>query len=748
MAIIENNYVGDGVTVLYPFTFEYIDAQDVKVQLDGTDTTEYSLDNATTVRMDSAPGIGVEIRVYRSTSTDSMPATFFAGSTIQASDLNDNFNVALFVSQEAQVGAEDAGQSLPVAIAAKAAADAAVVTANAAAADATEALTTANAADAIANTANTNANQALVDSSAALLAAGNALAEVELAQQSAQAAEDSAAAAEAAAANAQTSADAAVTSANTAVTTANAAQTTANNAQTTATNAQSTANTANSRAAAAETDAAQAVAVAQAAADAVGDALLFDSYPNLAALPAGTSGDAAEVVDSTGVESDSRITGVPAGFVGDPGLLVRLIKNGTWQFQSYTPNDPDNRYLNPTDAAAIDAGIAAAQATADAALPKSGGTMTGIINFAPAQDFGVQDASTTVKGIVQLSNSVSSTSQTLAATPRAVKDAYDAGVNANNAAGVALTAANNAQGTANQANTTANAALPRSGGTMTGEITFSANQNFPNSGLPTANATSAGVSKLSSSVTSNIGTDGGISATPAAVKAAYDRGSQGVASANAATTTANLALPKSGGTMTGTINFVSGQTFNVQTGNASTKGILQLSNRVDFSSGMSNGYAATPSAVKQAYDKAEDALAAASAIAVTTGTWNPSVSKLDNDNQDGYWYRIGDLVFINFRYSWDGKSSNGDDFEIDNLPFTAAESYNGVTFAASRGLPPESFDDGEDRFFKAIYMHIPEGSKKIELRLQDVSDSSPDRLQTNSCDDEGYIWGSGVYIAQ
>ena len=82
MATTENLFTGDGSTTLYPFTFEYIDAQDVKVQLDGVDTTEYSLANATTVSLDTAPAVGVGIRVYRSTSTDSMPATFFSGSTI------------------------------------------------------------------------------------------------------------------------------------------------------------------------------------------------------------------------------------------------------------------------------------------------------------------------------------------------------------------------------------------------------------------------------------------------------------------------------------------------------------------------------------------------------------------------------------------------------------------------------------------------------------------------------------------
>lgn len=54
-------------------------------------------------------------------------------------------------------------------------------------------------------------------------------------------------------------------------------------------------------------------------------------------------------------------------------------------------------------------------------------------------------------GVVQLSTSTGSTSTVLAATPSAVKSAYDL---------------------ANTANTTANAALPKAGGTMTGQLTL------------------------------------------------------------------------------------------------------------------------------------------------------------------------------------------------------------------------------------------------------------------------------------
>jgi hypothetical protein len=65
---------------------------------------------------------------------------------------------------------------------------------------------------------------------------------------------------------------------------------------------------------------------------------------------------------------------------------------------------------------------------------------------------GVNAASITAPGIVQLSNSTSTTDSTLAATPTAVKSAYDL----------------------------ANAALSKGGGSMTGAITFTGGQTFPN----------------------------------------------------------------------------------------------------------------------------------------------------------------------------------------------------------------------------------------------------------------------------
>ncbi|MEN9860946.1 MAG: hypothetical protein RLZZ515_1428 [Cyanobacteriota bacterium] len=115
--------------------------------------------------------------------------------------------------------------------------------------------------------------------------------------------------------------------------------------------------------------------------------------------------------------------------------------------------------------------------------------------------------STSALGVLQLTNATNSTSTTTAATPNSVKSAYDL-------AQTGVTDAATAQGTANTALTTANAALPRTGGTMIGAITFAGAQ-------PTATTSAAAIVQLSSSTNSTSET---LAATPKAVKDAYDIG--------------------------------------------------------------------------------------------------------------------------------------------------------------------------------------------------------------------------------
>ena len=100
MAVTENTYTGDGSTVLRSFTFPYLETTDIKVSLDGVDTTAYTLANATTIQFNTAPANGVAIRIYRETDDNDLTATFYPGSAIRSQDLNENFNQALFIAQE------------------------------------------------------------------------------------------------------------------------------------------------------------------------------------------------------------------------------------------------------------------------------------------------------------------------------------------------------------------------------------------------------------------------------------------------------------------------------------------------------------------------------------------------------------------------------------------------------------------------------------------------------------------------
>lgn len=101
MAVTQALATGDGSTVLYPFTFPYIDETDIKVNVGGVLlTTQYSFASPTTIQLNTAPATGVNIRIYRDTNADSPRATFFASSSIRANDLNENTLQNLYRSQE------------------------------------------------------------------------------------------------------------------------------------------------------------------------------------------------------------------------------------------------------------------------------------------------------------------------------------------------------------------------------------------------------------------------------------------------------------------------------------------------------------------------------------------------------------------------------------------------------------------------------------------------------------------------
>ena len=101
MATTSNSYTGNGSTTIYSITFPYLDTSDIKAQIDGVVTTAFSLANATQIQFSSAPANGAEIIIYRETSDASLAGgEFFAGSSIRADTLNDNFNQTLYIGQE------------------------------------------------------------------------------------------------------------------------------------------------------------------------------------------------------------------------------------------------------------------------------------------------------------------------------------------------------------------------------------------------------------------------------------------------------------------------------------------------------------------------------------------------------------------------------------------------------------------------------------------------------------------------
>lgn len=348
MAVTQNTYTGNGSTVLFSFTFPYLETTDIKVTLDGTPTTAYTLANATTIQFNTAPANGTAIRIYRVTDDAELAAEFFPGSAIRAQDLNDNFTQNLYVTQESN---RDASQALSTA-------NSATSTANTALANSQTAIATANTADANATTAVATANTASTNASAAVSTANTASANASAAVTTANSAATDAATALSTANTADTNASTALSTANTALSTANTASTnattavsTATTASTNASSAVSTANTASSNASTALSTANTALSAANAAASAVANAILYDTVANPAAIPASPSNnDAVEVVDATGIESFTPLSNMPVGFVGDAGLSVRLIyttANSSWNWVQYFPNDPDTRYAGP-----------------------------------------------------------------------------------------------------------------------------------------------------------------------------------------------------------------------------------------------------------------------------------------------------------------------------------------------------------------------------------------------------------------
>ncbi|KDY27931.1 phage tail fiber repeat family protein, partial [Escherichia coli 2-427-07_S3_C1] len=215
------------------------------------------------------------------------------------------------------------------------------------------------------------------------------------------------------------------------------------------------------------------------------------------------------------------------------------------------------------------------------------------------------DASLTAKGFVQLSSATNSTSEALAATPKAVKTAYDL-ANGKYTAQDATTARKGIVQLSSATNSTSEAlaATPKAVKTA---------YDLANGKYTAQDATTArkGIVQLSSATNS---TSEALAATPKAVKTAYD-----------------LANGK----------------YTAQDATTARKGIVQLSSATNSTS---EALAATPKAVKTAYDlangkyTAQDATTARKGIVQLSSVTNsdsetlaatPKAVKAANDNANG-----------------------------------------------------------------------------------------------------------------
>ena len=218
-----------------------------------------------------------------------------------------------------------------------------------------------------------------------------------------------------------------------------------------------------------------------------------------------------------------------------------------------------------------------------------------------------QDATTARKGLVQLSSATNSTSETLAATPKAVKAAYDLA---------------NGKYTAQDATTARKGLVQLSSATNSDSETLAATPKAVKTAYDLANgkytaqdATTArkGLVQLSSATNSTSET---LAATPKAVKAAYDLANgkytaqdattarKGLVQLSSATNSDSETLAATPKAVKTAYDLANGK-YTAQDATTARKGLVQLSSATNSDS---ETLAATPKAVKSAYDNAEKRL--------------------------------------------------------------------------------------------------------------------------------------------
>ncbi|HCS1974184.1 TPA: prophage tail fiber N-terminal domain-containing protein, partial [Shigella boydii] len=333
-----------------------------------------------------------------------------------------------------------------------------------ASASASEAATHATDAAASARAASTSAGQAASSAQSASSSAGTASTKATEALKSAAAAESSksAAATSAGAAktsetNAAASQQSAATSASTATTKASEAATSARDAsaskeaaKTSETNArssetaaeQSASAAAGSKTAAASSASAASTSAGQASASATAAGKSAESSTSSASTATTKAGEATEQASAaarsasaaktsetnakaseTSAESSKTAAASSASSAASSASSASASKDEATRQASAAKGSATTASTKATEAAGSATAAAQSKSTAESAATRAETAAKRAEDIASA--VALEDASTTKKGIVQLSSATNSTSETLAATPKAVKSAYD-----------------------------------------------------------------------------------------------------------------------------------------------------------------------------------------------------------------------------------------------------------------------------------------------------------------------------------
>ncbi|HHT8730177.1 TPA: tail fiber protein, partial [Escherichia coli] len=226
------------------------------------------------------------------------------------------------------------------------------------------------------------------------------------------------------ASDASTSAREVATHATDAAGSARAASTSAGQAASSAQSASSSAGTASTKATEASKSAAAAESSKSAAATSAGAAKTSETNAAASEQSAATSASTATTKASeTRAESSKTAAASSASSAASSASSASASKDEATRQASAAKGSATTASTKATEAAGSATAAAQSKSTAESAATRAETAAKRAEDIASA--VALEDASTTKKGIVQLSSATNSTSETLAATPKAVKSAYD-----------------------------------------------------------------------------------------------------------------------------------------------------------------------------------------------------------------------------------------------------------------------------------------------------------------------------------